>query len=696
VILVAGLANLCARAEAATPPQIHTVAGGGSCSGPMTSGGPCDGVDATSVPIGSPQSVSALPDGGYLYVDSTNDLVREVSPSGTVTTVAGTSFITQAGATVPDPLDVENVQATQSGLDDPVAVAALPAGGFLITEGVGSRVRMVNAQGIITTIAGCQPPAGRTPDQGDVPQPGDGPCPSPGTGEELNFPSDAEPTTDGGVVIADTFNCRVVEVTPGGSFTTLAGGDSGCPPTPSAASLDHPYSVSELQDGSGGVVIGEEGSGAIQEVSAGGTLSTVAGQLGSPGYSGDGGPATLAQIGPGDSAFGDEVASLPGGGFLLTDPSHEVVREVSPAGIISTIAGDGQTSNSGNNGAATAAALNNPVSVAPLPNGNVLIADQANQIIREITQPPASTITVSPATPNGLHGWYTTPPTVTVTATENATIACELDPAAAPSVFGAIQPGCPYKGSGATVAASGAHTVWASSQNSFGDQDSPVSASFNVDTGPPKITCEHEPVFPFGQPKVAVTGTLSDSVSGPSSQALSMPARTSRLGKRSVRLSGSNNAGIRAQTSCKYFVEPIALASAPHLVWAFVTSATYSAVKTLLLEDIPAGAVVGATCKGHGCSFRSRRHLKSAPCRKKCAAKGSRIANLAPMLRGRKLKPGARIAVSVTKRGTIGMYNELTVRANHAPKATSECLSAGATKPSTGASKRKCMPKLPS
>ena len=81
---------------------------------------------ATSVPIGGARSVSAVPGGGYLYIDQANDLVREVSPSGTVTTVAGTSTTNAQNQVVPDTTDVDGVPATSSGLDDP-SVGRRPA-----------------------------------------------------------------------------------------------------------------------------------------------------------------------------------------------------------------------------------------------------------------------------------------------------------------------------------------------------------------------------------------------------------------------------------------------------------------------------------------------------------------------------------------------------------------------------------------
>ena len=141
--VVIGLATASPAPAAVAPPQIHTVAGGGSCAGaPFTleSGGTCDGIGATSSPIDAARSVTALPGGGYAYVDEVDDLVRDVSSSGVVTTVAGTwnSVLNE-----PSTQDSEGV-AIDSGLDDPVSVSALPDGSLLVTEYAGSRVRLIS------------------------------------------------------------------------------------------------------------------------------------------------------------------------------------------------------------------------------------------------------------------------------------------------------------------------------------------------------------------------------------------------------------------------------------------------------------------------------------------------------------------------------------------------------------------------
>jgi hypothetical protein len=697
-VLALAIALACLPTSTASaslaPPQIHTVAGGGSCSGAITSGGPCDGVAATSGPIGGARSVSALPDGGYLYIDSANDLVREVSPSGIVTTVAGTSRPGPNNSEEPDVTDVDGVPAIDSGLDDPVSVAALPSGGFLITEFAGSRVRLVSpgtpGTATITTIAGIPPgPNG-------IVQPGDNGNSGPGTSIELNYPSDAEPTAAGEVLIADTYNDRIMLLssTDGtGTIQEIAGGGSCQDANADCDGLQAgnvglylPDSASEIPNGSGAYLFSEYGADAVREVSQeslAGTFDTVAGEPGSPGYSGDDGSATDAQL-----TEPEQVSAAADGSFLIADAGNDVVREVSAQGIISTVAGDGIASFAGDGGDATAGSLNDPASVSPLANGNILIADDNNDRIREITLPPVSTIALKPSSPNGNNGWYVTDPTVTVSADESAMTQCELDPAAAPPAYGAIEPGCPYAGTGATVT-DGMHTVYAASQNAFGDQENPISLSFKVDATPPTIACSAEPVFEYGDQTAQVLGTLSDAVSGPASATITQWAYTGSFGMHNVQLTGTNNAGLWNVYYCPYFVTVRTFAPQPAGTTALQAAGSkLASVRSLVISQVPAWANVTVTCKGAGCPFASRSHVRTQRAKGKHAS-GERTADLARLFGHAKLAYGTVISVAVTAPGTVGRYLTFTVRAGRNASLRSACLAPGVRAPN----RERCVPK---
>ena len=109
-----------------------------------------------------------------------------------------------------------------------------------------------------------------------------------------------------------------------------------------------------------------------------GVITRVAG-TGTAGNSGDDGPAIDAQLA---EPFG--VAVTADGGFLIADQGNSVVRKVSPAGVITRVAGTGTQGNSGDDGTATAAELNSPTGVAETADGGFLIADNGNSVVRKV------------------------------------------------------------------------------------------------------------------------------------------------------------------------------------------------------------------------------------------------------------------------------------------------------------------------
>jgi hypothetical protein len=130
-------------------------------------------------------------------------------------------------------------------------------------------------------------------------------------------------------------------------------------------------------DSAGNLYIADWQNNRIRKVSNG-VISTVAG-TGTRGFSGDGGPATSAQL-----AYPQSVAVDSAGNLYIADTSNSRIRKVSN-GVITTVAGDGRFGFSGDNGPATSAQLNGPVGVAVDSAGNLYIADQVNQRIRKVS-----------------------------------------------------------------------------------------------------------------------------------------------------------------------------------------------------------------------------------------------------------------------------------------------------------------------
>ena len=165
------------------------------------------------------------------------------------------------------------------------------------------------------------------------------------------------------------------------NVTTVVGGNgdgfSGDGGPAINAKLDFPWMAVEAADGS--LYVLDQGNNRIRRIDPNGVISTVAGN-GVGGFSGDGGPATAAQI-----FFPEGIALGPDGSLYIADTFNHRVRKVTPDGIIRTIAGTGVAGFSGDGGAALQAKLDQPEGVAVAPNGDVYIADSANDRIRFLT-----------------------------------------------------------------------------------------------------------------------------------------------------------------------------------------------------------------------------------------------------------------------------------------------------------------------
>jgi NHL repeat len=354
VIAIALGVGIEAATAAQPAPTIATIAG----SGVLGSSG--DGGPATAAEINHPRGIAIAPGGGFVFADAFAHVVRRVWPDGSITTVAGTGEPGFSGDGGP---------ATQAQLDLPHGVAFFPDGTLLIADTLNNRIRAVAPDGTITTVAGT----------GQAGFAGDG---GPATQAELDAPRGVTAAPDGGYLIPDTDNDRIRKVSTDGTITTLAGngahgfdGDGG-PAT--AATLGFPFAVVPTADG--GLLIADTANDRIRKVKADGTITTVAGD-GVRGFGGDGGPATQAAI-----ANPHNLAALPDGGFLIADEGNDRVRRVWPDGTITTAAGTGEPGFSGDGGPATHAQLDQPKAVAVLPDYlGFLLADAANSRVRLVS-----------------------------------------------------------------------------------------------------------------------------------------------------------------------------------------------------------------------------------------------------------------------------------------------------------------------
>jgi sugar lactone lactonase YvrE len=365
-----------------------------------------DGGPATSAAISEPLGLAVGSDGS-VYIGENLHTVRKVNGSGVISTVAGMSngFPSYTG---------DGGSATSARLGAMEGLAVSESGQLYIGDPNNQVVRRVEG-GTISTFAGKRPvdnyESKSCPERDDLYSGDGGPASQAGFGE----PSGVALGPDGSLYVVDGGDEVVRKVAPDGTISTVAGafeasqlgfieyftfstphklvcffafysgqalysGDGGAA---TSAKLGGPHGIAVGPDGS--VYVAEFVNDVVRKISPGGTITTLAGD-GSVGYSGDGGPATSAQL---DSPEGVAVGS--DGSVYIADTCNSVIRRVAPDGTITTIAGDGTPGRDGYGGLPTLAELNGPRALAIDGAGNLYTSVEGE--VAEITQPfgPGST-----------------------------------------------------------------------------------------------------------------------------------------------------------------------------------------------------------------------------------------------------------------------------------------------------------------
>ena len=355
-----------------------------------------DAGPANAATLANPAAVAYDASGNLYIADANNHVIRKVSTTGEITTIAGTGIEGYSG---------DGAAAIAAQLDTPTGLAVDASGNLYVADSHNQRIREVSG-GIITTIAGTGTPGFS----------GDGAA---ATAAQLSLPSGVAVDKSGNLYIADTNNNRIREIS-NGTITTIAGDGeqlyAGDGAAATAAALDSPTGVAA--DASGNVYIADRLNQRIREVS-GGIITTLAGTNTtgfSGGFSGDGTAAAAAQL-----SLPSGVSVDAAGNVYIADTGNQRIREVG-GGAIATVEGSGEQGYGGDAGVSTHAVLNSPRSVALDASGNLSIADQLNQRVRSgalptLTFPGEAVGVASPPQSVTLANTGTAPITVATIAT---------------------------------------------------------------------------------------------------------------------------------------------------------------------------------------------------------------------------------------------------------------------------------------
>jgi sugar lactone lactonase YvrE len=310
-ILVVDASNRVRRVAYGT---ITTVAGSG-VAGHVSQGValPEDGGPAIDAQLNNPIGVAIDRDGNILIADALYHRIRRVTPDGTITTIAGDGIPEFGGDGGP---------ATAAFLQYPTGVAVDHGGNVFIADAGNHRIRRIDPDGTITTVAG----------NGGAGFAGDG---GPATEAELHKPTGVAVSRKGELFIADEYNHRIRRVGTHGKITTVVG------------ATDFPPNYDGLVPGS---------------------------------YGGDGGPATEAFLN-----FPTEVLLDGEQNLLIADSSNYRVRRVDRDGIITTIAGGGSEPPADGLPATSVDLAGSPTGMAFDGAGNVLVCEEYGHRVWRLT-----------------------------------------------------------------------------------------------------------------------------------------------------------------------------------------------------------------------------------------------------------------------------------------------------------------------
>ena len=335
---------------------VTTIAGNGM----QGYGGDGSQATAASVKLNGPNQLAKDAAGNIYFSDEENSVIRKVSTSGVISTVAGNGTAGYMG---------DNGPATAAELANPDGIAVDASGNIYISDWYNNVIRKVSAAGIITTIAG----TGTSGFSGDA---------GPATAAQIYGPGHMAFDHSGNLCFAEYYNNCIRKINASGMISTIAGVGGvggyimdGGPAT--NAHLSAPEGIAF--DAAGNMFIIDSHNNLVRKVNTSGMISTVAGDSTVGwGYGGDGGPALHAQF-----HWPSDIALDATGNIYVADYTNLVIRRINTAGVVSTIVGTGGWVYNGEGHTGTTANIGNPTGV--LVSGSTLyFSDPQNSRVRKI------------------------------------------------------------------------------------------------------------------------------------------------------------------------------------------------------------------------------------------------------------------------------------------------------------------------
>lgn len=373
--LAAILLTMAAQGQAPPVYTIDNAAGNGAAGFAGDSG------KAQDAQINFPLGLAIDKSGNVYIADQFNHRIRRIAPDGTITTVAGSGTQGSAGDDGP---------ATSAQLNYPSGIAIDGSGALYITDTMNHVIRKVAVGGNITRIAGQRGLPGFVEKnaKGEFIDARDA---------QLNAPTGIAMDSAGNIYFCDTRNHRVRKIGTDGKIQTIAGtgekGETGDGGSALEAKLNSPTGVAV--DAAGNVYIADQMNHRIRKVDTSGIITTVAG-TGLPGYSGNGGLATKAQL-----FYPCCIALDAQGNLFIADRTNNRVRRVdAAAGTISLAAGTGRFGDDFDGRPADQARLRFPMGLAADPQGRIYFSDNANSRVKLLTpvaQGPTGELAEPPA-----------------------------------------------------------------------------------------------------------------------------------------------------------------------------------------------------------------------------------------------------------------------------------------------------------